>query len=140
MDVDSYNRKNLSINFNAFTQEYVINDPTHLTNLTDPIVAASKQDNNKGKDVQEGDVDVAASSKDKNKGKDVHEGSKSDSAAKTLRKYKWLRNEEPQPFKIYVKNRGRSERMAKLQGKNFKFDAQGTGSTPDKAFDVSESE
>ena len=24
-----------------------------------------------------------------------------------------------------------------MQGKNFKFDAQGTGSTPDKAFDVS---
>ncbi|GKC82916.1 hypothetical protein Tco_1138633 [Tanacetum coccineum] len=85
-------------------------------------------------------VDVAASAQDNNKGKAIQEGSNSKSSAKPMRKSKRLRQEEPQPFRIYVKNRGRSKRIAKLQGKNFKFDAQGTGSTPDKAFDVSEFE
>ncbi|GKA33973.1 hypothetical protein Tco_0720402 [Tanacetum coccineum] len=42
--------------------------------------------------------------------------------------------------RVFVKQRGRSERIAKMQGKNFKFDEKGTGSTPDKAFPVSESE
>nr|GEW24341.1 splicing factor [Tanacetum cinerariifolium] len=99
----------------------------------DAYVAASAQD------IHEGDADVAISAQDKNKGKAIQEGSNSKSAAKPMRKSKRLRQEEPQPFRIYVKNRGRSERIAKLQGKNFKFDAQGTGSTPNKAFDVSES-
>ncbi|GJX74363.1 hypothetical protein Tco_0312958 [Tanacetum coccineum] len=139
MDVDAYNRKNSMVNFNAFTQESVINDPSHPTQSTkvqvgDADVAASAQD------IHEGDADVAASAQDKNKGKAIQEGSNSKSAAKPVRKSKRLRQEEPQPFRIYVKNRGRSERIAKLQGKNFKFDAQGTCSTPDKAFDVSESE
>ncbi|GJS30381.1 hypothetical protein Tco_0491001 [Tanacetum coccineum] len=74
----------------------------------DGQVPTSAQENNKGKDIHEGDADVAAS-----------------------------RQEEPQPVRIHVKNRGRSERIAKLQGKKFKFDAQGTSSTPDKAFDWS---
>ncbi|GJV50269.1 Ran-binding protein 1 homolog b-like protein [Tanacetum coccineum] len=65
MDVDSYNRKNSSINFDVFTQESAINDPTDL------IDAASSQDMYKRKDVHEG---VAASLKDNNKGKDVQEG------------------------------------------------------------------
>ncbi|GJT04265.1 hypothetical protein Tco_0838727 [Tanacetum coccineum] len=47
-------------------------------------------------------------------------------------------SEQPLPFRIYHKNRGRSERIAKLQAKKFKFDANGTGSTPEKAFDVSD--
>ncbi|GJW25672.1 splicing factor [Tanacetum coccineum] len=42
--------------------------------------------------------------------------------------------------RVFVKQRGRSERIAKMQGKNLKFDEKGTGSTPDKAFPVSESE
>ncbi|GJR59129.1 putative reverse transcriptase domain-containing protein [Tanacetum coccineum] len=119
--------KNSPINFNDFTQESIINDPTHLT---DPIDAASAQDRYKEK------VDVTASLKDKQKGKDVQE----DFIAQPLRKSKRLRHEEPKLFRMYVKNRGRSERIAKLQGKNFKFDAQGIGSTLDKSFDVSESE
>ncbi|GJX85950.1 hypothetical protein Tco_0336724 [Tanacetum coccineum] len=102
MDVDSYNRKNSSINFNDFTQESVINDPTRPTHLLD---AVSAQDMYKEKvDVQEG--------------KDVQEGSKSESAAQPLRKSKRLMHEEPQPFKMYVKNKGRSERIAKLQAKD----------------------
>ncbi|GKD55184.1 zinc finger, PMZ-type containing protein [Tanacetum coccineum] len=44
-----------------------------------------------------------------------------------------------QPVRVYVKQRGRIERIEKMQGKNFKFDEHGTGSTPDKAFPVSES-
>ncbi|GJT29608.1 hypothetical protein Tco_0909883 [Tanacetum coccineum] len=63
---------------------------------------------------------------DKNKGKAIQEGSNSKSSAKPVRKSKRLRQEEPQPFRIYVKNRGRLERIAKLQGKNYKFNAQGT--------------
>nr|GEU82416.1 hypothetical protein [Tanacetum cinerariifolium] len=43
-------------------------------------------------------------------------------------------------MRIYVKNKGRSKRIAKMQAKKFKFDANGTGSTADKAFDVSEDE
>ncbi|PWA41030.1 hypothetical protein CTI12_AA561450 [Artemisia annua] len=42
-----------------------------------------------------------------------------------------------QENRIYYKQRGRSERIKMMQGKKFKFDAQGSGSTPDKAFDVS---
>ncbi|GJW80745.1 hypothetical protein Tco_0282180 [Tanacetum coccineum] len=42
--------------------------------------------------------------------------------------------------RVYVKQRGRSERIAKMQGKKFKFDEHGTGSTPEKAFSVSKSE
>ncbi|GJX13875.1 hypothetical protein Tco_0205633 [Tanacetum coccineum] len=119
MDVDCYNRKSLSINFNVFTPESVINDPTHPTQSTDPIDAASakdrykekvdvttsSKDKQKGKDVQEGEANVAARSKDKQKGKDMQEGSKSDSVAQSLRKSKRLRHEEPQPIRIYVKNR-----------------------------------
>ncbi|GJU86601.1 zinc finger, PMZ-type containing protein [Tanacetum coccineum] len=37
-------------------------------------------------------------------------------------------------------NRGRSERITMMKVKKFKFDANGTGSTADKAFDVSEDE
>ncbi|GKG10555.1 hypothetical protein Tco_0341955, partial [Tanacetum coccineum] len=42
-------------------------------------------------------------------------------------------------IKIYHKNRGRSERIANMKLKKpFQFDKYGTGSTPDKAFDVDE--
>nr|GEU89912.1 hypothetical protein [Tanacetum cinerariifolium] len=91
------------------------------------------------KDKREGDADVTASAQYKKKEKDIQEGSNSQSATKPVRKSKRLRQEEPKPFRIYVKNTGRSEMIAKLQGKNFKFDAQGTSSTPNKAFDVSKS-
>ncbi|GJR93509.1 hypothetical protein Tco_0265683 [Tanacetum coccineum] len=41
--------------------------------------------------------------------------------------------------RIYHKNRGRSKRIAKMKEKKaFEFDKHGTGSTPDKAFDVSD--
>ncbi|GJR18667.1 hypothetical protein Tco_0967194 [Tanacetum coccineum] len=135
MDVDAYNRKNTSVKFNAFTQESVTNDPSHPTQSTEEQVGDGQVTASAASD-----ADVAASAQDKNKGKAIQEGTNSKSAATPRRKSKRLRQEEPEPFRIYVKNRGRSERIAKLQGKNFKFDAQGTGSTPDKAFDVSESE
>ncbi|GJT55946.1 hypothetical protein Tco_0991000 [Tanacetum coccineum] len=54
----------------------------------------------------------------------------------TRRGKKRARTEPPQ-LSIFVKHMGRSERIAKMQAKNFKFDAQGSGTTPDKAFDVS---
>ncbi|GKD44997.1 hypothetical protein Tco_1269642 [Tanacetum coccineum] len=98
MDVDAYNRKNTSS-----TEEQV----------GDGQVTASVAS----------DADVAASAQDKNKGKAIQEGTNSKSAATPRRKSKRLRQEEPEPFRIYVKNKGRSERIAKLQGKNFKFDA-----------------
>ncbi|GJX70506.1 hypothetical protein Tco_0307677 [Tanacetum coccineum] len=39
-------------------------------------------------------------------------------------------------MRIFVKNRGISERIAMMKAKKFKFDANGIGSTADKAFDV----
>lgn len=42
----------------------------------------------------------------------------------------------PLPFRIHVKNRGRSERIAN-QKKLFKFDDKGTRSNPELAFDCS---
>nr|GEZ09321.1 splicing factor [Tanacetum cinerariifolium] len=39
-------------------------------------------------------------------------------------------------LRIYVKNRSRSKRIANIKEKNFKFDANGSGSTADKSFDV----
>ncbi|GJX48598.1 hypothetical protein Tco_0273788 [Tanacetum coccineum] len=42
-------------------------------------------------------------------------------------------------IRIYHKNHGRSERIANMKlNKPFQFDKFGTGSTPDKAFDVEE--
>nr|GFA16929.1 hypothetical protein [Tanacetum cinerariifolium] len=45
-------------------------------------------------------------------------------------------SEEAPSFRIFFKNKGISERIAKLQGKKFKFDEVGIGSTAEKAFDV----
>nr|GEV99010.1 pectin lyase-like superfamily protein [Tanacetum cinerariifolium] len=44
--------------------------------------------------------------------------------------------EDPNQMRIFHKNRGRSERIFNQKMKNFKFDEHGSGSTPDKAFDV----
>ncbi|GJW65740.1 hypothetical protein Tco_0117624 [Tanacetum coccineum] len=41
-------------------------------------------------------------------------------------------------MRIFVKNGGRSERIAMMKAKKFKFDANGTGSIADKAFNVFE--
>nr|GEV99474.1 putative ribonuclease H-like domain-containing protein [Tanacetum cinerariifolium] len=42
--------------------------------------------------------------------------------------------------RIFMKNRGTSERITMMKAKKFKFDANSTGSTADKAFDVLEDE
>ncbi|GJT80285.1 protodermal factor 1-like protein [Tanacetum coccineum] len=44
------------------------------------------------------------------------------------------------PFRIYHKNRGGSERVAKIQAKKFKIDYNGTGLSAHKAFSLCESE
>ncbi|GJZ29289.1 multidrug resistance-associated protein 5 [Tanacetum coccineum] len=44
--------------------------------------------------------------------------------------------EVPNKMRIFHKNRGRSERIFNHKMKNLQFDEHGTGSTPDKAFDV----
>ncbi|GKA74825.1 hypothetical protein Tco_0781127 [Tanacetum coccineum] len=44
--------------------------------------------------------------------------------------------EVPDQMRIFHKNRGRFERIFNQKMKNFMFDEHGTGSTPDKAFDV----
>ncbi|GJW50289.1 hypothetical protein Tco_0091640 [Tanacetum coccineum] len=44
--------------------------------------------------------------------------------------------EVPNQMRIFHKNRGIFERIFNQKMKNFKFDKNGTGSTPDKAFDV----
>nr|GEU31580.1 hypothetical protein [Tanacetum cinerariifolium] len=70
------------------------------------------------------------------KGKRVASVAKKDSAPKKKR------GRPPSHIdgvRIYHENRGRSERIAKIKEKKaFEFDKHGTGSTPDKAFDVSE--
>ncbi|GJU77031.1 zinc finger, PMZ-type containing protein [Tanacetum coccineum] len=61
-----------------------------------------------------------------------------DPKKKANKRKKKTDSEQPLPFRIYHKNRGRSERITKLHAKKFKFDANGTGSTHEKAFDVSD--
>ncbi|GKF61639.1 hypothetical protein Tco_0181693, partial [Tanacetum coccineum] len=63
MDVDAYNRKNTSVKFNAFTQESITNDPSHLTQSTEEQVGDGQVIASDASD-----VDVAASAQDKNKG------------------------------------------------------------------------
>ncbi|GKF26325.1 hypothetical protein Tco_0082219, partial [Tanacetum coccineum] len=50
------------------------------------------------------------------------------------------KHDNPVVPRVFVKQRGRSERIAKMQGKNFKYDEKESDSTYDKAFPVSESE
>nr|GEV54110.1 hypothetical protein CTI12_AA159120 [Tanacetum cinerariifolium] len=68
-------------------------------------------------------VSMASNTRDRNKGKKV--------ASKTA---------PALPFKIYHKNRVRSERIAKMQAKKFKIDDHGTSLSADKALNLSESE
>ncbi|GKD51615.1 hypothetical protein Tco_1280591 [Tanacetum coccineum] len=80
-------------------------------------------------DVAEASV-LEESTVDKGKGKE----SPANEASGTKRK----RGRPPSHvdgIRIYHKNRGRSERIANMN-KPFQFDKHGTGSTPDKAFDV----
>nr|GEZ90337.1 hypothetical protein [Tanacetum cinerariifolium] len=43
-------------------------------------------------------------------------------------------------MRIFMKNRGTSEKITMMKAKKFKFDVNSTGSTADKAFDVLEDE
>ncbi|GJS89380.1 zinc finger, CCHC-type containing protein [Tanacetum coccineum] len=43
-------------------------------------------------------------------------------------------------MRIYIKNRGRSERISNMQANKFKFDGNGIGSTANKAFNIFEDE
>nr|GEY72869.1 hypothetical protein [Tanacetum cinerariifolium] len=65
-------------------------------------------------------------------------GSSADPKKKANKRKKKADSKQPLPFRIYHKNIGRSERIANLQAKKFKFDANGTRTTPEKAFDVSD--
>ena len=54
---------------------------------------------------------------------------------------KWMEKAYVGGVRIYHKNRGRSERIKNLQmSKAYQFDQERSGSTPDKAFGVSDSE
>ncbi|GKB15865.1 hypothetical protein Tco_0849788 [Tanacetum coccineum] len=44
--------------------------------------------------------------------------------------------EDPNQMRIFHKNRRRYETIFNQKMKNFKFDEHGSGSTPDKAFEV----
>nr|GEV95628.1 uncharacterized protein [Tanacetum cinerariifolium] len=68
-------------------------------------------------------VSVASNTRGRNKGKKI--------ASKTA---------PALPFKIYHKNKGRSERIAKMQAKKFKINDHGTGLSADKALNLSEIE
>ncbi|GKA11925.1 splicing factor [Tanacetum coccineum] len=118
MDVEMYNRTKASINFMVNTQESV----TH--GQPSSVEAASVQPAQFEPTFAEGLSFQPAPSVPA-----------SDNAAK--KKGKRTRSEPDVPFRIYHKNRGRSERIRNMQEKKFKFDAQGTRSTAEKAFDVS---
>ena len=74
------------------------------------------------------------------KGKETTYANHTQDAIETPKKrrnmHKWMDAAFVNGVRIYVKNRGRSERIAK-QSKPFQFDDVGSGSTADKAFDVS---
>ncbi|GKD60795.1 hypothetical protein Tco_1298304 [Tanacetum coccineum] len=118
MDVEMYNRTKSSINFMVNTQESVTHGQPSF------VEAASVQPAQIEPVFAEGpSVEPAPSVP------------ASDNAAK--KKGKRTRSEPDVPFRIYHKNRGRSERIRNMQENKFKFDAQGTSSTAEKDFDVS---
>ncbi|GJZ75272.1 hypothetical protein Tco_0639737 [Tanacetum coccineum] len=55
---------------------------------------------------------------------------------KPTRSQKSKATKVPNQMRIFHKNKGRYERIFNQKMKNFKFDEHGTGSSPDKAFDV----
>nr|GEY41210.1 putative RNA-directed DNA polymerase [Tanacetum cinerariifolium] len=73
--------------------------------------------------IAEEGVSVASNTRGRNKGKKV--------ATETAHAL---------PFRIYHKNRGRSEMIAKIQAKKFKIYDHGTGLSADKALSLSDSE
>ncbi|GJU45691.1 hypothetical protein Tco_1202957 [Tanacetum coccineum] len=118
MDVEMYNRTKASINFMVNTQESVTHGQPSSVKAASVQPAQSEPAFAEGPSVQPAPSVPA-----------------SDNAAK--KKGKRTRSEPDVPFRIYHKNRGRSERIRNMQEKKFKFDAQGIGSTAEKAFDVS---
>ncbi|GJR02976.1 hypothetical protein Tco_0525960 [Tanacetum coccineum] len=59
------------------------------------------------------------------------------SGSKNRNRQKWQQQAYVDGVRIYVKNRGRSERIA---NQKHKFDPMGTGSTPEKALSISDSD
>lgn len=78
---------------------------------------------------------------DKGKAVDTATSSPTETPKKRKNMNKWMEKAYVDGVRIYHKNRGRSERIKNLQmSKAYQFDQQGSGSIPDKAFAVSDSE
>ncbi|GKB91151.1 hypothetical protein Tco_0963423 [Tanacetum coccineum] len=140
MDVDAINMTTRPINLNVNTQESatvhtasgVVEPPIgegfhNAFDVVEPAVAEGLDQEemiDKVVIAKEG-VSVASNTRGMIKGKKI--ATKTETAPAL-------------PFRIYHKNRGRSERIAKMQAKKFKIDDHGTGLSADKALSLSESE
>ncbi|GJX94979.1 hypothetical protein Tco_0349565, partial [Tanacetum coccineum] len=80
--------------------------------------------------------DVSAPAMDKGKGKE----SVVDEASAPNSKKRGRPPSRVNDIRIYHKNHRRSERISNMKKKPFQFEKHGTGSTPDKAFDVDDEE
>ncbi|GKA43925.1 hypothetical protein Tco_0736649 [Tanacetum coccineum] len=118
MDVEMYNRTKASINFMVNTQESVTHGQPSFVKAASVQPAQFEPAFAEGPSVEPAPSVPASDNATKKKGKRT-------------------RSEPDVPFKIYHKNRGRSERIRNMEENKFKFNAQGTSSTPEKAFDVS---
>nr|GEX31474.1 chloramphenicol acetyltransferase-like domain-containing protein [Tanacetum cinerariifolium] len=120
MDVDAINKTPTLNKLNVNTQEYVVFH--NASDVVEPVVAkglVQDQIIDKVVVVKEG-VSVSSNTRGRSEGNSVA-------------------NKHALPFRIYHKNRGRSERIAKMQAKKFKIDDSGTSLSADKALSLSES-
>ncbi|GKA77418.1 hypothetical protein Tco_0783879 [Tanacetum coccineum] len=112
-----------------FNQAYA-EDTTDVT--TENIDEAPAMETSETTDVSAMVEDLSAPVVDKGKGKESVEDQ-----ASSLKKKRGRPPSHIDGIRIYHKNRERSERIANIKEKKaFQFDKHGTGSTPDKAFDV----
>nr|GEY84142.1 hypothetical protein [Tanacetum cinerariifolium] len=135
MDVEMYNRTKASINFMVNIQESVTHGKPFSVEAANVQLAESEPVNVPPVQSEPTNVQPAQSSVEAVSVQPVPYVHASDNASK--KKEKRTRSEPDAPFRIYHKNKGRSERIRNMQVKKFKFVAQGTRSTAEKAFDVS---
>nr|GEY61168.1 hypothetical protein [Tanacetum cinerariifolium] len=108
MDVDAINKTLTSNNLNVNTQEYVA--VYIASDVVEPAIA-------EGVVVAEEGVSVLSTTRGRSKGNKVAD-------------------KPALPFRIYHKNSGKSERIAKMQAKKFKIDDNETSLSVDKALKV----
>ncbi|GKD21208.1 hypothetical protein Tco_1222911, partial [Tanacetum coccineum] len=108
----------------------LVKDTTDVT--TENIDEAPAMEISETTDVSAMVEDLSAQAVDKVKGRESVEDQ-----ASTPKKKRGRPPSHVDGIRIYYKNHGRSERIANMKEKKaFQFDKHGTGSIPDKAFDV----